>query len=375
MIRAEQTHLRIPSRPDWVGPTAAFLHDKAILCGACSAERGDRLRAALHEALSNAIVHGNLEVSSELREHGEDAFARALAARAADGRYAGRFLDIEVVYNGQRCDWVLTQEGPGFDAAQAVARPNSSPACRGLLLMRAFVDEVRYACHGRQLVLSVRKKGCPEKRRGERRAVHAPVRVAPVRGDGSADWQAARGAVARNLSAAGIGLLLARPAASERVLLGVGDAEEMLYVQAEVRHCRKLDDNEVEVGCRFRPAAADPGTPPAPDVQAGVSALEEQLSRPRAVAEDRRAHPRFVYTERIAIRGESSRGPRAGYARDLSRGGISFVTTAPLLPEGCVLELPAAGDHPLRVRARVLRCDPILEGFYDAAAHIMSLTE
>src|SRR5262249_1554241 len=61
MIRAEQTHLRIPSRPDWIGPTAEFLQRKAVLCGACPGERGDRLLVALHEALSNAIIHGNLE--------------------------------------------------------------------------------------------------------------------------------------------------------------------------------------------------------------------------------------------------------------------------------------------------------------------------
>src|SRR5260370_26179714 len=115
MIRAEQTHLRIPSRPDWIGPTAEFLMRKATLCGACPAARGDRLLVALHEALSNAIVHGNLEVGSALKERGADAFAEALAGRAADPRYVARCVDIEVVYNGQRCDWVLTQEGPGFD--------------------------------------------------------------------------------------------------------------------------------------------------------------------------------------------------------------------------------------------------------------------
>lgn len=122
-IRAEQTHLRIPSRPEWIAATADFLRHKAVLCGACPEARSERLLVALHEALSNAILHGNLEVPSDLRARGARAVAEAVAARAADPRYAGRLVDVEIVYNGQRCDWVLTQEGPGFDVERVLGRP------------------------------------------------------------------------------------------------------------------------------------------------------------------------------------------------------------------------------------------------------------
>jgi anti-sigma regulatory factor (Ser/Thr protein kinase) len=379
MIRAEQTHLRIPSRPDWIAPTAEFLQRKAVMVGACPAERGDRLLVALHEALSNAIVHGNLEVPSDLKERGDNVFAESLAARAADPRYASRSVDIQILYNGQHCHWVLTQEGPGFNVERVLGRQGPGEADtvlssgRGILMMRAFVDDVHFCAGGRQVTLTVRKAGCPEKRRDQRRPIHEVIRVAPVRPDGSVDWDAAHDAVARNLSAGGMGLLQARLASTDQVLLGIATGGEVLYVPAEVRHCRALGEHEFELGCRFRPPAALPETPPAPEVEAAIGTLGERLARQRAVPEERRAHPRFVYTERITLPGGAPGEPAAGYARDLSKGGISFITTAPLRTDVRVLELPQGGGRPLRVRARVVRCTRIMDGFYDVGAHFLGL--
>src|SRR5437660_796472 len=67
-VTAEQTVLQVPSHPDWIDPTVEYLRHKAILCGACQEARANRLAVALHEALTNAIIHGNLELSSELKE-------------------------------------------------------------------------------------------------------------------------------------------------------------------------------------------------------------------------------------------------------------------------------------------------------------------
>src|SRR5207249_2743985 len=91
----ERTRLRIPSRPEWVPAAVELLREKARLCGACHETRAGKLVLALHEALTNAIVHGNLEVSSELKERDDDAFARTLAARAADPRFSSRSVIID----------------------------------------------------------------------------------------------------------------------------------------------------------------------------------------------------------------------------------------------------------------------------------------
>src|SRR6516164_1890187 len=100
-VLAERCRLRIPSRPEWIAPAVEHLQERAARCGACQPSRAGKLMLALHEALTNAVVHGNLEVSSELKEHG-GAFAAALAERAADPHFAGRGITIEVDYDGAR---------------------------------------------------------------------------------------------------------------------------------------------------------------------------------------------------------------------------------------------------------------------------------
>jgi anti-sigma regulatory factor (Ser/Thr protein kinase) len=383
VIRAEQTHLRIPSRPEWIGPTAEFLRRRAVLCGACLEARSDRLLVALHEVISNAVIHGNLEVSSGLKECDDRSFAATLAARAADPRYASRCVDIEVVYNGRCCEWVLTQEGPGFDVEQVLARqaePQGGaprPSGRGLLMMRAFVDEVRYAASGRQVTLTLHKAVAEEKRQDVRRSLRGRVHVAPLRPDGSVDWDAAHDAAARNVSAGGLGLLQSRPESAERVLLEIVSEGQKLYLPAEVCHCRALGEHAVELGCRFR--LGDEG--PAPDASAAtgpaleeaVAALVERSAR-RGAGQEGRAHPRFVYTERVAVLAAPGEAPVTGYARDLSKGGISFIATAPVAPGVRVLELPRGeGQRPLRIRAEVLGCARIVDDFHDVAARFLCL--
>ena len=82
-LLAEQFRLQIPSVLDQIGPTVAFLKDRAVRSGAAT-RRASKLELALHEALTNSVVHGNLEIASKLKEDDSDAFARALAERGAD---------------------------------------------------------------------------------------------------------------------------------------------------------------------------------------------------------------------------------------------------------------------------------------------------
>src|SRR5437660_9743486 len=103
LVLTEQMQLCLPSRPDWIEATVEFLRRKAVLCGACEESRAGKLMVALHEALSNAIVHGNLELSSELKEQGDNSFAEALAHRVSDPRLAERVVDVVMDYDGDGC--------------------------------------------------------------------------------------------------------------------------------------------------------------------------------------------------------------------------------------------------------------------------------
>jgi anti-sigma regulatory factor (Ser/Thr protein kinase) len=380
-VVSEQTYLRIPSRPEWVEPTVEYLKIKAIACGACHEARALKLTLALHEALTNSLVHGNLEVESALKEQGDHAFAEALAARSADPQYAGRSIHIRVSYDADRCTWVLTDEGKGFDVEQVLRRSEDDSAdCvlasgRGIALMRAFLDDVSYELGGRRVVLTLRRASGAEKRQQARLPFHERVEVTPLRADGSPDWEAAYEAVSRNLSPDGMALLQAGLASSDRLLIGLITDSGPIYLPAEVRHWEAVGDNVVELGCRFEAGDRAPPPPaPAAGPAAGeeIDALVEHYSHRPLAPDERRDFPRVIYTERIGVVSGPGARPEFGFARDLSKGGIAFIATIPLPRGGVRLLLPQAeGRRPLAVCAEIVRCTKVVDGFYDVGARFV----
>jgi anti-sigma regulatory factor (Ser/Thr protein kinase) len=380
-VAGEQTHLQIPSQPEWIAPTVEYLKEKAILCGACHESRANKLVLALHEALTNSVVHGNLELSSALKERSDNAFAEALAQRAADPQYGLRPVDVHVQYDGQRCRWTLTDQGQGFDVESALARAaDPDPdvmlsSGRGILMMRSFLDDVRYEAGGRRVVLTLDRPSGEEKRKTARLSVQQPIRVAPVRTDGTVDWDAAYEGVSQNLSAEGMAILQARLARSERILIGLDWGGQMMYLPAEVRHCQAKDGNLFELGCRFQSANAGAGMAPTPDTEKAIGALLEELNNQMLPPDERRAHPRAVYTDRIRVQTGPDAEPIVGYGRNLSRGGISFLTTTPLLLNDVLLSLPQKKQPHLRLHGRVVRCNQLMEGVYDVGVCFLDVAD
>lgn len=384
-LLAERTHLRLPSKPHWIEATVDWLRQKAVLSGACQESRAGKLLVALHEALSNAIIHGNLEVSSSLKERGDDAFASMLAKRIADPRYACRAVDVHIECDANQCRWIITDEGPGFDVDFVLRRHQSDDpelllaSGRGILIMKSFLDVVRWDQGGRRLILALSRTSGEEKRRALRVSHQQPVRVAPIRLDGSVDWQAAYDAVGRNYSGQGMAVIQEQLAQADRILIAMTVNEEVIYVPAEVRHCRSVASGIVELGCRFQsePAAQVATTPSTGKsltrMHEAITALLEQHAAPRVPGDERRRHPRAVYTERVDITITAGAEPMPGYARDLSKGGVSFIIHTPLHEEITVALLPRDGSRPLHLRARVVRCNRLIEGFYDVGARFLEL--
>jgi anti-sigma regulatory factor (Ser/Thr protein kinase) len=381
-LQSEQTRLRLPSRPDLIETAVEYLRHKAVLVGVCPVGQSAKLGMALHEALSNSVVHGNLEISSELREGDDGAFARALAARSADPQFVSRFVEITVDFDGTRCEWTLTDQGKGFDVDRVKSCEPANeadllrPSGRGILMMRALMDEVRYEAGGRRVTLTLRRRG-EEHRKETRVEQQFPVQVAPIRLDGSIDWQAAQEAISRNLSLGGMAVFQAKLAATHRVLIAMTNEGNTLYVPAEVRHCRSIGDGMVELGCRFQPGSvatpAGPATGSAAEAEEAIGLLIDRFQNDEDVQDERRAHPRVAYSERIEITCTHPGEPTFGFARNLSRGGIAFITTSPLSLEEKGLSLRLKGQGMVRVRAAIVRCAKIMEGFYDVGARFVGL--
>lgn len=383
-VLADRVRLEIPSLPNWIEPTVDYLRQRAVLAGVCQETRSGKLMVALHEAIANAVIHGNLEVSSELKEQSPDAFAAALASRAADRSYASRTVEIVIDYDGDLCHWVITDQGKGFDVERVLARclsddPQVTLASgRGILMMKSLLDDVRYELSGRRCVLALERKSGAEKRRDRRAPVTRPFTVTPLLPDGRPNWESAYDAVSLNLSEHGIALLQKQLVSSQQILIGIPTAQGIINVPAEVKNSRPFGVNGVEIGCQFLSALAPASRSSLDDArvqeaQDAVARMLAGLEAEQLPAHERRQHPRVVFSERLTVFIEGRAEPMAAYARDLSKGGIAFISQEALPSDITIAFAPHGEARPLRIRCQVKRCDCIQEGFYDVGAAFVHL--
>ena len=122
-----------------------------------------RIAMALDEALQNAIFHGNLEVSSELRE-GDN--ASAFYALAGERRHQTPFnerrVHVRAVMTRDMAEITIRDEGPGFDPRN-IPDPTAPayldrPCGRGLWLIHAFIDEVRHNPAGNEITMILHRQ-------------------------------------------------------------------------------------------------------------------------------------------------------------------------------------------------------------------------
>lgn len=119
-----------------------------------------RLASALDEALTNAYFHGNLEVSSTLREEDPNAYHDLANERRLQEPYLSRLIHVSLTLRRDEVEITIRDEGPGFNP-EGLPDPTAPgylerASGRGVLLMRAFTDEVHYNETGN--VVTLRKK-------------------------------------------------------------------------------------------------------------------------------------------------------------------------------------------------------------------------
>src|SRR5262245_22288060 len=125
---------------------------------------------ALHEALRNAIHHGNLELSSALRQQDQEGYYRLAEQRRRQEPYCQRRVSLHVRESRQESRYVVADDGPGFDTHDFSYDPTDAsnldkPSGRGLLLIRTFMDEVTFNARGNEITMVHRRSPSPDARR------------------------------------------------------------------------------------------------------------------------------------------------------------------------------------------------------------------
>lgn len=119
------------------------------------------MQISLIEAIDNAILHGNLEISSSIKSS-EDAssfkaFKELAEKRSRMNPYRSRRLTIDYLLDSEKICYTIKDGGAGFDygALPDPLDPESfnRPSGRGLLMIRTFCDEVSWNDQGNEIKL------------------------------------------------------------------------------------------------------------------------------------------------------------------------------------------------------------------------------
>jgi CheY-like chemotaxis protein len=116
-----------------------------------------QVAVALQEALSNALYHGNLECSSDLRQEDDLLFYKQAEERRKVEPYRSRRIRVESRFDRKQARIEIRDEGPGFDVSK-LYRPLDAENLtrvggRGMILIRQFLDEVFHNVKGNQITM------------------------------------------------------------------------------------------------------------------------------------------------------------------------------------------------------------------------------
>lgn len=109
------------------------------------------------EAVTNAVEHGCLELSSawkdEVYSDGKDRFSLEKEKRCADSTYGLRKVHIIAEFKNSAIKIEVLDEGNGYATEHMIDSALDSPYGRGLSIMMSFMDEVMFFDQGRRIQL------------------------------------------------------------------------------------------------------------------------------------------------------------------------------------------------------------------------------
>ena len=148
---------KLENDPELIPPLVELLQEHLAALHFGDETSRTRIGVALHEALSNALFHGNLELSSDLRQEDERVYYRAAQQRRAEHPYGSRAIVVEAHLDPLSARYTVRDQGPGFDTTRLDSPLNPDDLLRvggrGLLLMRAFMDDVSFNRAGNEVRL------------------------------------------------------------------------------------------------------------------------------------------------------------------------------------------------------------------------------
>lgn len=153
-VTYEKKEITLSNKIELVIPAALYLTN-LVTCKS-SVKKG-AIELVLEEAIANAMVHGNLEVSSKLKEEDYNKFDAQVIERAKMPPYSNRSVKISYDYSNEEAVFIVTDEGNGFDWKAIKNRKKEEEELltygRGITIMQAFTSSVEYNAKGNETTL------------------------------------------------------------------------------------------------------------------------------------------------------------------------------------------------------------------------------
>jgi CheY-like chemotaxis protein/anti-sigma regulatory factor (Ser/Thr protein kinase) len=116
---------------------------------------------ALHESLTNAILHGNLGLTSEMRETDEKEYYRLAQERRTQSPWCDRRVFVSAILTPHEALFTIRDEGEGFDPDRLPDPTDPANlervSGRGLLLIQTFMDRVEHNERGNEITMVKRR--------------------------------------------------------------------------------------------------------------------------------------------------------------------------------------------------------------------------
>jgi len=156
-----ESHFVLENDRTLIPALVVLIQEYLVRLGLCDQTDRIRVGVALEEALLNAILHGNLELNSALRQQGDDPYYRLADERRQQPPYRDRQVHFTYKLSRSEAVFAIRDEGPGFDP-DTLPDPTDPTNLgqiggRGLLLIRTFMDEVTFSKKGNQITLIKRR--------------------------------------------------------------------------------------------------------------------------------------------------------------------------------------------------------------------------
>ncbi len=164
-LESTQYHFALDNDPTLIPPLVDLIQQMLAGMQACDASRRMHTGIALEEAMLNAVLAGNLEMDGEqvqdargqLRQQQRSALVES---RRKTAPYSDRVAHVDVSISRAEAKFVIRDEGQGFDLSCVPEKHDAETLehrdGRGLVLMKNFMDDVRFNGSGNEVTMVMR---------------------------------------------------------------------------------------------------------------------------------------------------------------------------------------------------------------------------